>query len=199
MNTTEVFPHIDASQRDCITDEQANFFRQNGLLVIRNVLKPDELSALQEQTLPFVQRAMKEKVEDPDYFYRRHEITGQPTPFRIEYIIDKTDAAKSLLAHPFILRSVEKLQGPNFIPTWDSMVFKTAGAGAAVPWHRDAGPECTVPDKPIFNVDFYLDHADITNCLWGILGSNNWTEQQAQRRIQDLNTNGFQTDAQTVP
>ncbi len=198
ITTQPAFPHIDATQQDCITDEQAQFFRDNGLLVIRNVLRGAELKAMQDQTLPFVQRAARERVNDPDYFYKKHEITGQEVPFRIEYIIDKTQAGKALLGHPFILRSVEKLQGRNFVPTWDSVVFKNEGAGTAIAWHRDAGMDC-VSDTPIFNVDFYLDVADLSNCLWGILGSNRWTAEEAQTRINALNDGGFNTDADCVP
>ena len=63
MTTTAAtaFPHIDATRQDCITDEQAQFFRDNGLLVIRNVLRGAELKAMQDETLPFVQRATGEK------------------------------------------------------------------------------------------------------------------------------------------
>jgi len=188
----------DATRQDCITDEQAQFFRDNGLLIILNVLRGTELKALQDETLPLVQRATRERVNDPDFFYMKHQTTGRETPYRIEYVIDKTTAGKALLGHPFILRSVEKLQGRNFIPTWDSMVFKTEGAGAAIMWHRDSGTECCGP-APIFNVDFYLDQADLTNCLWGILGSNNWSAEEAKAQIQKLNEGSFKTDADCVP
>ena len=194
MPTTAIaFPDVDASTQAVITDDQARFFRDNGLLILRNVLGGAELGALQEQTLPLIERAMRGH-DDPDYFYKTHGITGERVPYRVEYVIDKTGAGKALLGHPFILRTVEKLQGRSFIPTWDSMVFKRAGAGAAIPWHRDGG---IVEDAaqseggtPIFNVDFYLDEADLTNCLWGILGSNRWTPEAAQAAITRLNEGG---------
>jgi ectoine hydroxylase-related dioxygenase (phytanoyl-CoA dioxygenase family) len=195
------FPEIDATKQDAITDEQAQFFRDNGLLVIRNVLRGAELKAMQDQTQPLVERAMTEKPKDPDYMYKKHELTGEQVPFRVEYVIEKTQAGKALLGHPFILRSVEKLQGRNFIPTWDSMVFKQAGAGAAIPWHRDSGTGNGADRCHIFNVDFYLDGSDMTNCLWGILGSNNWTPEEADARVKKLNDapGSFSTDSACVP
>jgi ectoine hydroxylase-related dioxygenase (phytanoyl-CoA dioxygenase family) len=200
-STTAAFPEIDATKQDCITDQQAQFFRDNGLLVVRNVLRGEELKRMQDQTAPLVRRAAEEKPENPDYFYKKHELTGEQVPFRVEYVIDKTDAGKALLGHPFILRSVEKLQGKNFIPTWDSMVFKQEGAGAAIPWHRDSGTGNGADRCHIFNVDFYLDGSDITNCLWGILGSNKWTEQDADATVQRLNAapGSFSTDDRCVP
>src|SRR3954468_16543190 len=100
------FPHIDASRQDEITQEQADFFRDNGLLVIRNVLRGPELAALQAETQVLVDQARAGR-EDPDYMYREHELTGERVPFRVEYVIDKCVATKALLGHPFILRSVE--------------------------------------------------------------------------------------------
>ena len=195
------FPDVDATMQDCITDEQARFFRDNGLLVIRNVLRGEELKAVQDQTMPLVRRAMDERPKDPDFMYKKHEITGQQVPFRVEYVIDKTAACKALLGHPFILRSVEKLQGRNFVPTWDSMVFKQEGAGAAIPWHRDAGTGHGADRCDIFNVDFYLDESDLSNCLWGILGSNKWTPTEADAAVKKLNaaTGSFSTDERCVP
>lgn len=200
MPTATTLPDIDARTQDSITDEQAQFFRDNGLLVIRNVLSPAELKAMQDATQPLIDEAER-NVTHPDFFYKDHEITGERTPFRVEYVIDKTQAGKALLGHPFILRSVEKLQGRNFIPTWDSMVFKRAGMGAAIPWHRDAGTQHSRDEfAPIFNVDFYLDEADLTNCLSGILGSNKWTPEQASEVIARLNAGGeFHTEEGAVP
>jgi ectoine hydroxylase-related dioxygenase (phytanoyl-CoA dioxygenase family) len=195
------FPEIDATQQDCITDEQANFFREQGLLVIRKVLEAEELRAMQEQTALLIRPAAGEKSSDPDYAYKKHELTGKQVPFRVEYVIDKTSAGKALLGHPFILRSVEKIQGRNFIPTWDSMVFKQEGAGAAIPWHRDAAAGHGAEQIPLFNVDFYLDGSDLTNCLWGIPGSNRWSQADAESAIRRLNDapGGFRTDDRCVP
>ncbi len=196
------FPDVDATQQDCLTDEQAQFFRNYGLLVIRRVVRGEELRRMQAETGGLIDRARAARVNEPDYAYAKHEITGQEVPHRIEYVIDKTTAGKALLGHPFILRSVEKLQGRNFIPTWDSLVFKAEGAGKAVPWHRDGGREFYAGeeygDRPIFNVDFYLDPATLENCLWGIPGSNQWTDAEAQAECQRHNTNGFDT-AGAVP
>lgn len=192
------FPYIDATQQDCITDEQAQFFLANGLLILRQVLRGDELRALQEQTAVLVQQAVDEGPQE-DYHYKRHALTGQDVPYYVDYIVDKTTANKALLGHPFILRTVEKLQGPTFIPTWDSMVFKLPGAGASIPWHRDAGMAQVMGDRPIFNVGFYLDESDLSNCLWGIRGSHHWPDEQATRACRTLNAHDQFQITEAVP
>ena len=200
--TAPTIPVLDARNQDAITPAQAEAFRQSGLMIIRNLVRGAGLSALRAETLPLVERAVA-GCDDPDYFYKDHEQTGTRTPYRVEYVVDKTAAAKALLAHPFILRSVEILQGRNFIPTWDSMVFKNAGMGAAIPWHRDSGDQHGDPRWPIFNVDIYLDRADQHNGVWGIPGSNRWSAQRAQATITELNagmaTGVFSTAHGAVP
>jgi ectoine hydroxylase-related dioxygenase (phytanoyl-CoA dioxygenase family) len=131
--------------------------------------------------------------DHPDFMYGTGHKTGSPVLRRIEYVIDKRDECKVLLANPFILRSVEKLMGADLVPTWDSMVLKLPGEGIIVPWHRDAGTDF-VGDKPIFNVDFYLDEADLDTCVWVIPGSHKWSLDHAQHEIARLNRDGFSTE-----
>jgi ectoine hydroxylase-related dioxygenase (phytanoyl-CoA dioxygenase family) len=188
-------PIVDGTAQDAISDAQARAFIEQGLLVIRSLIRPEELSALQRETQVVVERAVAERHDDAwiaDVEYRTHQITRRRVPMRVEYVIDKSPACRALLGHPFILRSVEKLQGPAFIPTWDSMVFKLGGQGAEIPWHRDAGRE-HVSTAPIFNVDFYLDGSDLTNCLWAVPGSNQLSDPEAAELVQRLGTPQFNT------
>lgn len=158
-----------------ITDEQAQFFADNGFLVLKGVLKGEELRQMQLAMDGLYQAATQTVIKGPDHFYKPGHKTGKPTLARIEYVIDKTAAGKVLLGNPFILNSVEKVIGPDLVPTWDSMVLKAPGEGIIVPWHRDAGTDCC-GDRPIFNVDFYMDPSDLNNCLWVYPGSHLWPE-----------------------
>jgi ectoine hydroxylase-related dioxygenase (phytanoyl-CoA dioxygenase family) len=161
-----------------ISDEEARFFHDNGYLIVRGVLQGEELSRVQAAMQELYDYGSAEVRSDPDYSYGKGHLTGNKTLARVEYVIDKSDDMKVLLGNPFILRSTEKLMGPDLIPTWDSMVLKAPGEGIIVPWHRDAGTD-QVGDKPIFNVDFYLDSATEENCVWIIPGSSRWPKEQA--------------------
>lgn len=197
MSQQEIqIPDADAFLQSEITNEQAQFFLDNGFLIIRNVVVGEELRLLQEQTMRAVEIGMAGS-DDEDYKYRVRK-NGDRKYWRTEYIIDKQEANKALLAHPFILRSVAKIQGVNFIPTWDSLVVKIPNQAASVPWHRDAAvPEGCTDSRPIFNVDFYLDEADLKSCLWVIPGSNHWATEVAQERCARP---GFEvSDAVPVP
>lgn len=183
------------TNRTVITDEERDFFLQNGFLILRGVLQGEELRRVQQAMEELTAYGSTEVRNDPDYMYGTGPQSGKPVLRRIEYVIDKRDEMKVLLGHPFILRSVEKLMGPDLIPTWDSMVLKMPGEGIIVPWHRDAGTDC-VGDTPIFNVDFYLDEADEDTCLWVIPGSHSWDAERvqqwlAERREQDTTKEHF--------
>jgi phytanoyl-CoA hydroxylase len=187
-----------AQTQPCITDEQAKFFQDNGFLVIRQVLVGEELSTIQQAMSQLYQKGVAGVENDPDFMYGHGVKSGKQVLRRIEYVIDKSDPMKALLGHPFILRSVEKLQGRNFIPTWDSMVVKVPDEGVIVPWHRDAAIMAGCTDtRPIFNVDFYLDPSNLKSCLWVIPGSNLWSAEQISERCARP---GFDTsDAVPVP
>lgn len=176
--------------RFVITDEEIHAFDEAGYLILRDVLRGEELSRLRAAMARLTEYGRAEERQDPDYRYGPGHKTGRPVLQRIEYVIDKTDEGKALLANPFILRSVEKIMGKDLIPTWDSMVLKLPGEGIAVEWHRDAGTEC-VGDRPIFNVDFYLDPADEDTCVWVIPGSHRWPQAEADAVIRQP---GFRKD-----
>jgi phytanoyl-CoA hydroxylase len=176
--------------RDTISEADVEFFKSHGYLILPSVLAGEELKHLRRAMDGLLSYGLEEIRQHPDYSYGRGHLTGRPILQRIEYIIDKTEEAKVLLGHPFILRSVEKLQGNDFIPTWDSMVIKLPGEGMLVGWHRDAGTEC-VGEKPVFNVDFYIDDADLDTCLWVYPGSHTWNQEEILARTQQ---EGFPID-----
>ncbi len=202
-------PEVDATTQDCITPAQAAAFKAAGLLIIRKLIRGNELAALQRETLPFVENALAlcaGRDETPSWdihqiMAMKHGETGKLTPFRQEYVVNRSEACRLLLAHPFILKSVQLLQGSDFTATWDSMVFKSPGHGAIIPWHRDGSPPDFQP-TPVFNVDFYLDGSDLSNCVWGIPGSVNWTPEEAAAECRTRNAvpSGFDaTGAVPIP
>lgn len=190
--------YADAQSGKSITEEERQYFLENGFLVIRNVIKGEELALIQQEMMSLLEKGAQGVQDDPDFMYGKGTKSGEPVLKRIEYVVDKSDPMKVLMGHPYILKSVELLQGRNFIPTWDSMVVKMPDEGIIVPWHRDAAfPEGCPDERPIFNVDFYLDKADLKSCLWVIPGSHTWSKEEALERCRQ---DGFDTsDAIPVP
>jgi dipeptidyl aminopeptidase/acylaminoacyl peptidase/ectoine hydroxylase-related dioxygenase (phytanoyl-CoA dioxygenase family) len=167
-----------------ISEDEAQFFQDNGYLILRGVLQGEELRRMQAAMEELTEYGRAAVRDDPDYMYGEGHKTGARVLKRIEYVIDKRDEAKVLLGNPSILRSVERLMGKDLIPTWDSMVLKLPGEGIIVPWHRDAATDL-VGDQPIFNVDFYLDEADEDTCVWVMPGSHLWSDARIDAWLQE--------------
>jgi phytanoyl-CoA hydroxylase len=68
--------------------------------------------------------------------------------------------------------------GPDFVPCYESLVFKLPENGSSVPWHRDGNAK--TGDERIFNIDLYPDRSTVDNaCVWVIPGSHKWEHGQA--------------------
>jgi hypothetical protein len=143
-----------------LTEEQIRFFDENGYLVLRNWIPRDLLEQLQAAGQAWIADGLRTSQDDPryaDYMFAKRP-HGQAL-FRVNYLHDKGQPASlALLGCPQVLAVAESLCGPNFVPTYESMVFKQEGDGEQIPWHQDA----VHPRKyRIFNYDLYLDHSRI--------------------------------------
>ncbi len=141
-----------------LTDEQVQFFDDNGYLVLRNWIPKDLLKSLQDAGDRWIEQMQATTPDDPHYEdYRFAEREHGRVPFRVNYVHNKGQAASlELLGSPYVLAVAESLCGANFVPTYESMVFKQAGDGEAIPWHQDA---VHPRNYRIFNYDLYLDHS----------------------------------------
>jgi ectoine hydroxylase-related dioxygenase (phytanoyl-CoA dioxygenase family) len=141
-----------------LTPDQVAFFDQNGYLVLRNWISGDLLERLQAAGSAWIQQGLDQQIREDfptnqDYIFR--ETKGKPVMFRVDYLHDKGyPASLELLGSPQVLALAESLCGVNFVPTYESMVFKNEGDGAVIRWHQDA----VHPRRwRIFNLDLYLD------------------------------------------
>jgi phytanoyl-CoA hydroxylase len=208
-------PFIDVTKQISLTSDQIHFFQAKGFLVLRNALCSDELQLLQNETHNLIAKITNGSDywfndEIPVNWYKLHPNALRDTeynhndqslnqtnvkkgvPFRIEYPLDKSDACKILLGHSFVLNAIKTLISPNFIPTWDSLVFKYPGDGVPIKWHRDASA-ASVDATPAIDVGFYLDEANATfdNCLYVVPGSHHWNDTLASSMIEYLIDGGF--------
>ncbi len=141
-----------------LTEEQVRFFDENGYLVLRQWIPQDILQKLQAAGAAWINAGLQAEENDPHY---KDYMFGQRphgrVMFRVNYLHNKGQAASlELLGCPQVLAVAESLCGPNFVPTYESMVFKQQGDGEAIPWHQDAVHQ---RKYRIFNYDLYLDHS----------------------------------------
>ncbi|MFC7844337.1 phytanoyl-CoA dioxygenase family protein [Streptomyces sp. NPDC057382] len=136
-----------------LTPEQVAFFDEHGYLVLRDRIPEDLLGRLKRAAEHWTASALRPPQDEQDYHFA--DRPGGRVLFRVDYLHGKREAASlELLGSPAVLGIAETLAGPNFVPTYESLVLKQEGDGAPVPWHQDAVHPRT---HRIFNVDVYLD------------------------------------------
>jgi len=146
-----------------LTQEQVRFFDDNGYLVLPGRIGGELLERLRSAGDQWIAdgagkdiaaAAGQDSTEDGNDFAFADRPNGR-VMFRVDYLHDKRQAASlELLGSPEILGIAQSLSGDNYVPTYESMVFKNAGDGAPIHWHQDA----VHPRKwRIYNVDVYLD------------------------------------------
>jgi ectoine hydroxylase-related dioxygenase (phytanoyl-CoA dioxygenase family) len=136
-------------------DEIARFDRE-GYLVLKNRIPTALLDRLRSAADGWIADGRAVTDGDPaaaDYHYAVRG--GERRMFRVDYLHGKGRATSlELLGSPAVLGIAESLAGPDFVPTYESLVFKDEGDGAAIDWHQDAVHPRT---HRIFNIDVYLD------------------------------------------
>ncbi|MCY7413315.1 MAG: phytanoyl-CoA dioxygenase family protein [Salinibacterium sp.] len=140
--------------------EEVRSFDEDGYLVLRNRIPSELLARLQQAATTWVAEGREVSEDDPaalDYHYANRAI-GR-VMFRVDYVHNKGQAASlELLGSPAVLGIAESLAGSNFVPTYESLVFKNEGDGAAIEWHQDA---VHPRSYRVFNIDVYLDASRI--------------------------------------
>lgn len=132
--------------------EQVEFFDEHGYLVLRGRVTGKLLARAQEAAEYWIAAGYRAQ-DTADYGFA--ERPGGRVMFRVNYLHAKDHPGSlELLGSPAILGIAESLAGADFVPTYESLVFKEAGDGAAVAWHQDAVHERHFRD---FNVGVYLD------------------------------------------
>jgi len=149
-----------------LTAEQIAFFDTNGYLILRDWIPAELLKRLQDAGDAWIEQgwAAERSPEDSDPDKVDFHFAERPSGrvmFRVNYVHNKGQSASlELLGSPQVLAVAESLCGRNFVPTYESMVFKEEKDGAPIIWHQDA---VHPRHYRIFNFDLYLDASTAEN------------------------------------
>jgi ectoine hydroxylase-related dioxygenase (phytanoyl-CoA dioxygenase family) len=168
MTSYAVHPHKPVHMPDTfqrtpyhLSEEQVHFFDENGYLILRKWIPKELLQKLQEAGSGWIRQGweleaagkIQQEAWDKDFvFVNRAE---KKVMYRVNYLHNKGyPVSLELLGSPQVLAVAESMCGVNFVPTYESMVFKQEDDGAAIRWHQDA---IHPRNYRIFNYDIYLD------------------------------------------
>ena len=149
-------------------------FDRDGYALMSQLIQPEELDVLREETAALVNGGFENKENPTDYMTAKNP-QGAEELFRVQYIFNKApkNSLLILLAQPFVLSVVQRLLGENFVCAAEALVFKKEGNGRAVSVHADCDPADPRLSPLVFNVDYYLDDSNEENgCLWAAPGTH---------------------------
>jgi len=161
-----------------ITDDEIRFFDENGYVICRHVLHEDELRHFRAESARLIDEILSGGPAD------RMCLRGpEGVPYYLTYLhANPNTFSLRLLAHPFIGDLLTRMVGPDFIPCYESLVFKLPGHGSSVPWHRDGN--ALTEEERIFNIDIYPDYSTVENsCVWVVPGSHLWEKEKADEWV----------------
>jgi len=183
MPKTSSRASIVPNERASLEPKSIASFEENGFLHVRGVVSEEELEILRGSATKITEIAANDRIANPDYTYSHLPHIEKPVLYRVDYMQAKAEAFLNLLGHPQILGLAESLQGRNMIAGLTfSMVTKSKGYGAAIPWHSDPA-FCKVRNG--INIGIYLDDADESNgMLWVVPGSHKKNDYDLQELIE---------------
>ncbi len=120
-----------------LTQDQVNFYHENGYIGVDGVLSPTEVAELQRVTDEFVDKS-RAYTEHTDAFDLEPGHTSDvPRLRRLKNPIEHHPVYDRTIRHPRVLDIVEQLIGKGVRTNGNKLNMKSAGFGSAVEWHQD--------------------------------------------------------------
>ena len=120
-----------------ITNEQINYYKDKGYLVVENAIPQDKLKELQKVTDEYVANSKDVLVNDEVYDLADDHSSTNPNLRRLKNPHLLHDVYKNITEDACILDIVEKLVGKNIRRDHTKLNFKSARGGESIEWHQD--------------------------------------------------------------
>jgi ectoine hydroxylase-related dioxygenase (phytanoyl-CoA dioxygenase family) len=155
-----------------LTQQQINFYHENGYLGVENVLSAAEVADLRRVTDEFVEKS-REVAEHTDVFDLEPGHTSEaPRVRRIKNPASNHIVYDQALRHDRILDIVEQLIGPGVSYNGNKLNMKYPEFGSPVEWHQDWAFYPYTNDD-LLAVGVVIDDMSIENgCLMVVPGSH---------------------------
>jgi len=154
-----------------LTDDQIQFFSDNGYIIIRNVLAEDEVAPMRE-ALQRVADGEKDKLRFSVDFKRPDKtVMTQLTN------VHKSDPVfLKLIHHPVISQMAAELMNTPEVRLWhDQVLYKRPGDGGGVSWHQDWSYWQPADPADMITSWTAFDPANEKNgCMNVVPGSHKW-------------------------
>ena len=173
-SVSELFPRLVDCERYRLSDEQIDFYKENGYLAGIKLLNEEQLEVLRRELLELVEP------EHPGHeLFYEYNANESADPDQILFHALGAWRIKrglhDLLWHPaFVVAAAQLLDGP--VRFWhDQIFYKPAHHGGVVIWHQDYS--YWVRTRPVAHVSCWIGLDDSTRengCLHYVPGSHRW-------------------------
>ena len=188
-----------------VTQEDVEFYHENGYLVIPDALTPDEVETFHEETAAISRGDRGEVGSLPDSLPNDTDNDIINRILCIHHVHRTSPLMYDALAHPVMVDALTSVIGPN-VKCMQSMLFIKSPGKPGQAWHQD---EIYIPtrDRSLTGGWFALDDATVENgCLWVIPGSHKrgilWPQRVQQDNRFDCAHETFRfpyTDEDAIP
>jgi ectoine hydroxylase-related dioxygenase (phytanoyl-CoA dioxygenase family) len=120
-----------------ISERDVAFYRDNGYLVVRDVVGRSEVAELRRVTDDLVEQARAVSAHDDVYDLEDSHSAAEPRVRRIKTPHLWHPAYARMVRHPAIVEILRRLLGPSIRFDVSKLNLKAAGYGAPVEWHQD--------------------------------------------------------------
>lgn len=117
--------------------EQIVAYRQDGFIIVEDVLSTDELAELRSVTDGLVEQARHVSAHNDIYDLEPSHSPAEPRVRRIKMPHLQAGIYDRVMRHPKILAMLQELVSPAIRFDVSKLNMKAAGYGAAVEWHQD--------------------------------------------------------------
>ncbi len=120
-----------------LTQQQVDFYHENGYLGVNGVYTADEMDELRQVTDDFVEQS-RGVTEHTDVFdLEPGHMADAPRLRRLKNPIQYHPVYERALHHDRMLDAVAQLIGPAIRTNGNKLNMKSAGFGSPVEWHQD--------------------------------------------------------------
>jgi ectoine hydroxylase-related dioxygenase (phytanoyl-CoA dioxygenase family) len=120
-----------------LTQQQVQFYKDNGYIAVSNILSDAEVKHLQAVTDSFLERSRSVTESNDIFDLEDGHTAAHPRLRRIKRPIKQHPAYEAILHHPGLLEVLQQLVSPAIRHYGLKLNLKPGGGGEPVEWHQD--------------------------------------------------------------
>ena len=120
-----------------LTEEQVQFYRTEGYLVVERVYNREDLQRVDQTIREMTRKALSGGDFSKILELEPEPVNGERVPRRIYNPFEQHETFRSLATDARLLDKIESLIGPDFGIQHSKLNMKPAKVGSVVDWHQD--------------------------------------------------------------